>query len=146
MSRVRTVLAAVAAAVVVNVVVWAVGRAAGGDFAFTRSGTTATVDALTVAGFSAVPLGLGLAVVAALVRRAPRVAVVAAVVAPVLAVATIVVMTLPVDLDAVSTVTLATCHLTLVPISLVAIRRLYRETLPSASISGQSPPGVVLSS
>lgn len=123
-SRAATVVGAVVVAVVVNLLVHAVGRLAGGDFTFTREGGAATVDAATVAGFSAVPLGLGLLVVALLARRLPWVPRVAAVVAPALAVATILLMTLPVDLDAVSTVALATCHLTLVPVSLVAIRRL----------------------
>ena len=122
--RVVTVATAVATAVVVNLVVHAAGRAAGGDFTFTREGEPVQVDALTVAGFSAVPLGVGLLLVA---LAAPRMAVVprlASVVAPLLAVGTILVMTVPVDLDAVSTIALATCHLTLVPISVLAIRRL----------------------
>jgi len=122
--RAGVVLAAVLTAVVVNLAAYALGRLAGGDFTFTREGEAMTVDAVTVAGFSAVPLGLGLTVVALLVGRVPRIATVASVVAAVLAVATIGLMTLPVDLDAVSTVALAACHLTLVPISLVAIRRL----------------------
>ncbi len=125
-SRPLVVAAAVVAAVVVNLVVFAVGRAAGGSFTFTRSGTPATVDAATVAGFSAVPLLLGLVLVALLARRWPLVARVALVVAPVLAVVTIGLMTLPVDLDTVSTVTLALCHLTLAPISVLAIRALRR--------------------
>lgn len=125
-SRPLVVAAAVAAAVVVNLVVFTVGRAAGGSFTFTRGGTPATVDAATVAGFSAVPLLLGLVVVAVLVGSWPVIARVAAVVAPVLAVVTIGLMTLPVDLDAVSTVTLALCHLTLAPISVLAIRSLGR--------------------
>lgn len=124
MSRPMTVLAAVALAVVVNVLIYAVGRAADGDFTFTRSGSTMTVDAVTVAGFSAVPLGVGLAVVALLVGRVPRIATLASVVAPFLAVVTVLLMTIPVNLDTVSTVALAACHLTLVPISLLAIRRL----------------------
>ncbi len=124
MNRPVAVLAAVATAVVANVLIHAAGRAAGGDFTFTRSGSAMTVDAVTVAGFSAVPLGLGLAVVALAVGRVPRTATVATVVAPQLAVVTIFVMTSPVDLDTVSTVALACCHLTLVPISLLAIRRL----------------------
>ena len=124
MSRPVTVLAAVALAVVVNVLIYAVGRAADGDFTFTRAGSTMTVDAITVAGFSAVPLGVGLAVVALLVGRVPRIAPLASVVAPFLAVVTVLLMTIPVDLDTVSTVALAACHLTLVPISLLAIRRL----------------------
>ncbi|WP_216652095.1 DUF6069 family protein [Nocardioides sp. zg-1308] len=124
MRRAGVVLAAVLTAVVVNLAAYALGRLAGGDFTFTREGEAMTVDAVTVAGFSAVPLGLGLTVVALLVGRVPRIATVASVVAAALAVATIGLMTLPVDLDAVSTVALAACHLTLVPISLLAIRRL----------------------
>lgn len=122
-SRAVVVLAAVVAAVAINLLVFAVGRLAGGDFAFTQAGSTAHVDAVTVAGFSAVPLGLGLTVVALLARRLLWITRVAIVVAPVLAVATIAIMTIPVDLDTISTVTLSTCHLTLVPISIIAIRR-----------------------
>ena len=125
-ARVRTVVGAVVAAGLVNLVVYAVGRLAGGDFTFTRDDGRATVDAATVAGFTAVPLGAGLALVGLLADRLRWVPRVAAVVAPLLAVATILVMTVPVDLDAVSTATLATCHLTLVPVSLLAIRRLRR--------------------
>lgn len=124
MSRWVTVLAATATAVVANLLVYAAGRAAGGDFTFTRSGAEMTVDAVTVAGFSAVPLGAGLALVAATVGRLRWIARTASVVAPLLAVATIFVMTIPVDLDRASTIALACCHLTLVPISLLAIRRI----------------------
>lgn len=118
------VLAAVVTAVVLNLLMYAIGRVAGGDFTFTRDGTTVAVDALTVAGFSAVPLGIGLAIVALTAPRMPWVTRVAVVVAPVLAFATIAIMTLPVDLHTASTLTLASCHLTLVPISVIAIRRL----------------------
>ncbi len=119
------VLAAVAAAVVANLVVYVVGRVAGGAYEVTSNGDVVTVTAVTVAGFSAVPLGLGLVVVA-LLARWRWVAKVAVVVAPLLAVLTIGIMTIPADLDAVSTVALACCHLTLVPISVLAIRRLRR--------------------
>lgn len=124
MTRAVAVLAATATAVVTNLLVYAAGRASGGDFTFTRAGSAMTVDAVTVAGFSAVPLGAGLALVAVLVSRVPWITAVASVVAPLLAVVTIFVMTIPVDLDRVSTVALACCHLTLVPISLLAIRRI----------------------
>lgn len=123
-SRAVVVPAAVVAAVVINLLVFAAGRLAGGGFAFTQAGSTVKVDAVTVAGFSAIPLGLGLIVVALLVRRLVWIGRVAIVVAPVLTVGTIGIMTIPVDLDTISTVTLATCHLTLVPISIAAIRRL----------------------
>jgi hypothetical protein len=113
----------VAVAVIVNVLVYSIGRLAGGDFAFTQDGRTVQVDAVTVAGFSAGPLGLGL--LAVLLLRANRwTGRVALWVAPLLAVATILVMTIPVPLDRTSTVALAACHLTLVPISIVTIRRL----------------------
>lgn len=125
-SRVVVVLASIVAGVVVNLLVYAVGRLAGGSFTFTREGSSMEVDPVTVAGFSAVPLGVGLLLVAALVGRVPWIATVASVVAPLLAVVTVFVMTIPVDLDSVSTVTLAACHLSLVPISLLAIRRLRR--------------------
>lgn len=123
-ARAVVVFTAIATAVLVNLLAYAIGRLAGGDFTFNRDGTRVAVDALTVAGFSAVPLGVGLAIVALTSPRLPWVTRVAVVVAPLLAVATIALMTLPVNLDTVSTLTLASCHLTLVPISIVAIRRL----------------------
>ena len=51
---------------------------------------------------------------------------VALVLGPLLAVATVAVMTVPADLDRTSTVTLALCHLTLVPVILLAVPRLGR--------------------
>ncbi|UFN45164.1 DUF6069 family protein [Nocardioides okcheonensis] len=123
-SRGVVVLAAVAAAVALNLLVYTLGRIAGGEFAFTQGNSSAQVDAITVAGFSAVPLGLGLSIVALLVPRLPWIARAAIVVAPVLAIATIGIMTIPVDLDVISTIALAICHLTLAPISIAAIRRL----------------------
>ena len=122
-TRAAIVVAAALAAAVVNLLVYAVGRAAGGTFAFTSAGTPAEVNAVTVAGFSALPLAVGLAVVALLARR--RRAIRAALIAgPALAVLTILIMTIPADLDTTSTITLALCHLTLVPIMIIAIRRL----------------------
>ncbi len=122
-ARSAIVAAAVPAAVVVNLLVYAVGRAAGGTFRFTANGTPAEVNAVTVAGFSALPPAVGLIAVALLARH--RWALTTALVAgPALAVLTIVIMTIPADLDTTSTITLALCHLTLVPITVVAIRRL----------------------
>ena len=97
--------AAVLLAVLVNLAVFALGRLAGGTFSFTAAGIgRTTVDALTVVGFTAIPLGLGLLIITALARPLPWTVPVASVVAPVLAVGTIVVMTLPADFDTVSTV------------------------------------------
>ncbi|WP_200938453.1 DUF6069 family protein [Cellulomonas sp. Root137] len=129
-TRVRTrpaavvVVGAVLVAVVVNLAIYGIGRAAGADYEFTAAGgSPSTVDALTVAGFTAVPLLVGLTV-AALLRRWSWAIPTALVVAPVLAVATILVMTVPADFDTASTVTLACCHLALVPISVLALRAL----------------------
>ncbi|MDG4791169.1 DUF6069 family protein [Micromonospora sp. WMMD1102] len=112
---------AVVAAVLGNLVLYAVGRAAGGTFRFTTPQGPAEVDALTVAGFSAVPLLVGLAAVALLAPLAGWISRVATIVGAALAVVTIAVMTLPADLDATSKTILALCHLTLVPIILVAV-------------------------
>ena len=123
------VLVAAITAVAINLLIYAGGRVAGGNFTFTQDGSVAHIDAVTVAAFSALPLGLGLTVVALLARRIPWTTTAAIIVAPALAIATIAIMTIPVDLDTISTVALATCHLTLVPISIVAIRRLHpRQT------------------
>ncbi len=135
LSRPVVVAVAVLAAVVVNLLVYALGRAAGGSFRLTSAGATAEVDAVTVAGFSAVPLLAGLVVVALLAPRFRWVTPAALVAGPVLAVVTILVMTLPADLDTISTVTLALCHLTLVPIMVVAIRSLRRPVRPAAPVA-----------
>ncbi|MET8350901.1 DUF6069 family protein [Micromonospora sp. NPDC005206] len=114
-------------AVVVNLVFYSVGRAAGGTFQFTSSSGPAEVDAVTVAGFSAIPLLIGLAVVALLAPLAAWVIRAALVVGPVLAVGTIALMTLPTDFDTASKATLALCHLTLVPITIAAVVAIGRE-------------------
>lgn len=128
--RAGVVAATVATATVVNLVVHALGRAAGGTFRFTASGQVAEVDALTVAGFTALPLLLGMTLAAALSRRLRWVVPAALVIAPLLALGTIVVMTIPSDLDTVAKVTLALCHVTLVPVTvagLLALRGLDRH-------------------
>ncbi|MBU2662478.1 hypothetical protein KOI35_03050 [Actinoplanes bogorensis] len=127
MRKAATVIAAAAGvAVVVNLAIYAVGRAAGGSFRFTGNGVVNEVDAATVAGFTAVPLLIGLVLVALLSRFGGWVTRTAVVVAPVLAVVTIFVMTIPADLDTASTVTLALAHLVLAPISVLAVRALAR--------------------
>ena len=114
-------LAAVAA-VLVNLVLYGIGRAAGGSFRFTASGSPAEVNAATVAGFSAVPLLLGLVAVALLLPVGSWVTRAALIAGPLLAVGTVPLMTLPADFDPASKVTLALCHLALVPITVFAVR------------------------
>lgn len=115
------VAATVAAALALNLAVHAAGRALGGDFRFTAAGGPAEVDATTLAGFTAVPLFIGMTLVALLSRVWRGVIPVAMVVAPALALLTIPVMTIPADLDDTSTVTLALCHIALVPVTLTGL-------------------------
>ncbi|WP_328472406.1 DUF6069 family protein [Actinoplanes sp. NBC_00393] len=129
----RVVAAAAALAVVVNLAVYLIGRAAGGTYTFTSAQGPAEVDAVTVAGFSLVPLLVGLTVVALLASRAAWVVRAALIIGPVLAVGTIVVMTLPTDFDGVSKTALAVCHLTLVPIIVVAVTAIGRRAHYRAS-------------
>ncbi|MEU8242657.1 DUF6069 family protein [Actinoplanes missouriensis] len=122
--RAAVVALGVTAAVALNLVVYAIGRAAGATYRFTSQGEPAEVDALTVAGFSAVPLLLGLSVVALLAPRAGWVATAALIAGPLLAVATVPLMTLAADFDTASTAALAICHLVLVPVIILAVRRM----------------------
>lgn len=127
MPRTTIIAAAAGAAALINLILYGVGRAAGGTFRFTSSSGPAVVDGVTVVAFSVVPLLVGLVAVALLARFGGWVIRTALVVGPLLAVATIALMTLPADLDATSTVTLALCHLVLVPVIIVAVRALGRR-------------------
>jgi len=126
-SRAAVVALGGATAVAVNLVIYGVGRAAGGTFRFTSATGPAEVDAITVAGFSAVPLLTGLTAVALLAPFAAWVARAALVIGPALALGTILVMTVPTDFDKTSKAALALCHLALVPISIVAVRAIARR-------------------
>ncbi|MEY2849245.1 MAG: hypothetical protein RI885_1912 [Actinomycetota bacterium] len=112
---------AVVVAIVLNLAVYAIGRLAGGSFLFSTPAGEIEVMALTVAGFTAVPLILGLAAVAILGRWRSWVFPTALIVAPLLEVVTIFVGTLPAGFDAPSAVALSSCHLTLVPVTIVAL-------------------------
>jgi hypothetical protein len=122
--RAAVVALGVTAAVVLNLAVYAIGRAAGATYRFTSRGEPAEVDALTVAGFTAVPLLIGLTAVALLAPRAGWVATAALIAGPLLAVATVPLMTVPADFDTASTAALAMCHLMLVPVIVVAVLRM----------------------
>ncbi|WP_101789077.1 DUF6069 family protein [Nonomuraea indica] len=115
------VAATMAAALVINLSVYAVGRALGGDFRFTAAGGPAEVDAATLAGFTSVPLLIGMTLVALLSRFWRGVVLVAMAVAPALALLTIPVMTIPADLNDAGTVTLALCHVALVPVTITGL-------------------------
>lgn len=141
MRKALIIAAAVGTAALINLILYGVGRAAGGTFRFTASSGPAVVDGVTVVAFSVVPLLVGLVAVALLARLGGWVIRTALVVGPLLAIATIALMTLPTDLDATSKVTLALCHLVLVPVIIVAVRALGRRAgaiRPSSVAAGAS--------
>jgi hypothetical protein len=141
MRKTLIIAAAVGTAALVNLILYGVGRAAGGTFRFTASSGPAVVDGVTVVAFSVVPLLVGLVAVALLARLGGWVIRTALVVGPLLAIATIALMTLPTDLDATSKVTLALCHVVLVPIIIVSVRALGRRAgaiRPSSVAAGAS--------
>ncbi len=115
------IVGAVVVAIAANLALYGIGRLAGGTFVFTSPAGPIEVVALTIAGFSAIPLALGLIVVAVLGRWWRWVFPAALVIAPLLEVITIFVMTLPAGLDTASTIALSCCHLTLVPVTVLAI-------------------------
>jgi hypothetical protein len=125
-SRATVVATTVAGVLAFNLLLYVVGRAAGGTFRYSQSGKTPHVDAFSVALMSVGPLATGLALVAWLSRRWPAVITTAKVVFPLLAVATIGAMTIPAGFDTTSALVLASMHLALVPASLFALGLLHR--------------------
>ena len=119
----------VAAAVGVNLIIYALGVLAGGSFVFTSAYGPARVGAAVVAGFTAVPLTIGLVLTAIIGRWWRPVFTGAAVVASFLALSTIFVMTVPSDHDLVAKVTLGLCHVALVPVTLIVLAALSRRRL-----------------
>ncbi len=119
------VIVTVIVATVVNSTVYAIGRLVGGDFRFTSGGVALEVDPLTLIGFTALPLAIGMTA-AALLSRWPWTTTAALVIGPVLAVGSIAGMTLPADFDIASKLALSLCHVALVPAmvaGLLALRR-----------------------
>jgi hypothetical protein len=139
LSRAAVVALSCATAVTANLIVYGVGRAAGGTYRFTSATGATEVDAITVGGFSAVPLAIGLTTVALLAPLATWVARAAMVIGPALAIGTILVMTLPADFDTVSKVALALCHLTLVPITIAAVRVIAHRACATPAIRATTP-------
>lgn len=121
------VAGAVMLAILVNVGVHALGRIAGATYRFTAETGSAEVDSLTVVGFTLLPLGVALTLVAILGRFGKWVFPVALVVGPVLELGSILGMTVPADFDVTSKVFLALCHIALVPVTVVAVLALRKR-------------------
>jgi RsiW-degrading membrane proteinase PrsW (M82 family) len=122
--RYAVIIIAIVLALAVNLVIYAIGRAAGGAFTYTQSGRTSTVDAVAITFLSTGPLTVGLTLVAILSRRWPVLINAAKIASPALALATIALMTIPAHFDTTSTMFLASMHLTLIPISVLALTAL----------------------
>lgn len=122
--RPRIIAVAVVGALGLNLIIYALGRAAGASFSYTQSGTKTSVDALAVGIMTTGPLTAGLVLVGLLSRRWPSGYRVATIAAPVLAVGTIGLMTIPAGFDTASTCYLSAMHLALIPISLLALAAL----------------------
>ena len=127
-SRPVIVAGAVVIALLLNISITSIGRAAGGTFVFTSPTGPAFVDPITVAGFTVLPLGVALTAVALLSLKWRWVIPAAMVAGPVLELGSIVGMTLPADFDVASKVSLALCHVALVPVTLVALELLRRRS------------------
>lgn len=128
----RIVALSVGAAVAANVVVWLAGEVAGGDFTYTDGGETLSAAPGGVIVLTAVPLAVGLAVVALVARRWPVLVRVGQVVGSALAVLTIG-GTLAADFDGPSTVALSVAHLVLVPALVLGLEAVRRVATPSPS-------------
>lgn len=125
--RLSAIAVALVVALAVNLALYGIGRAAGGTFTYVQSGKKSAVDAVAVSIMSVGPLALGLALLAWLASRWPGMIRAAKIVVPVLALATIGLLTVPGHFDTYSTVFLSCMHVAMIPISLLAIVALDRD-------------------
>ncbi|WP_405167431.1 DUF6069 family protein [Nocardia sp. NBC_01499] len=124
-NRPIAIIASVAVSVVVNLVVWLLGEAAGGSFEVVDKGVTTQVGAGTVILSSALPLLIGLTLAALISYRWVGVLRVAQIVGGVLAVATIG-LTVAAAFDTTTTVTLSVMHVVLAPVLIVGLEAMRR--------------------
>ncbi|MET7767948.1 DUF6069 family protein [Nocardia sp. NPDC005366] len=126
LNRPVAVFGAVLVALAVNLIIWLIGAAAGGDFVTVDGAESQDVAPGGVIVMSTVPLLIGLGAAALISYRWVSVLRVAAVVGSVLALATIA-LTIAADFDAASTVALSTMHVMLVPVIVVSTEGLRRR-------------------
>lgn len=126
LNRPVAVLGAAAAAVVLNLIVWAIGAAAGGSFMVTMEGKAESVAPGGVILMSTVPLLIGLTVAVLLSYVWTGVLRTAAVVGSLLSLGTIA-MTVDADFDTASTVALSVMHVVLVPAIVIALEGVRRS-------------------
>ena len=121
LGRLGIVAVTVVAAVLINLLIHTLGRAAGATYMFTAAGQLAEVDAITLFGFTALPLAVGMSIAATFSLWWLWVIPAALIVAPLLELGSILPMILPSDHDTASKVALALCHTALVPVSIIGL-------------------------
>ncbi|WP_069162148.1 DUF6069 family protein [Nocardia altamirensis] len=124
-NRPIAIVGSVIVAVVVNLIVWLLGEAAGGSFEVVDKGVTTYVGGGGVVFSSAVPLLVGMTLAALISYVWVGVLRVAQIVGSVLAVATIG-LTLAAAFDTATTVALSVMHIVLAPVLVVGLEALRR--------------------
>lgn len=108
------ILITAALAVVINLIVYAIGKLAGATYDFERGGEMYHVDPFTLAMFTALPILIGLTITALAARFGNWAYAVALIVGPVAAIGSTFIMTFPEDdLDTQSLVVLVASHVVL---------------------------------
>lgn len=120
----RRILAVGTCVLALNLLIYTLGHASGGSFTYHQNGRATKVDAAAVTILTLGPLTIGLALVASLARKRPVLITAAKVVAPLLAIATIGLMTIPAHFDTTSTLSLAMMHIAMIPAVLLSLRAL----------------------
>lgn len=128
LSRTVAVVGAIVGAVLVNLVIWLIGEAAGGSFTTVDGGTTMDVAPGGVITLSAVPMAIGLTAAALLAYKWVGVLRPAAAIGSVLSLATIG-LTVTTDFDTPSMVALSIMHVVLVPALVLATEGMRRKLL-----------------
>ncbi|MEU0872828.1 DUF6069 family protein [Nocardia brasiliensis] len=119
-NRPIAILGSVAVAVAVNLVVWLIGRAAGGSFDVVEKGVTTHVGGSGVIISSAVPLLIGMTLAGLVSYFWAGVLRVAQVVGSVLAIATIG-LTVAATFDTATTIALSVMHVVLAPVVVLGL-------------------------
>ncbi|MGU3432368.1 DUF6069 family protein [Actinomycetes bacterium M1A6_2h] len=122
-SRPRVVATIVLGALIVNVILWLIGLAAGGTFAFTDNGEEFSAAPGGVVMLTVAPLLVGTGVAAAISVKWAGVIRIAEVIGAVAALGTVA-LTLQADFDAVSTVALSLMHVVIAVVLVVGLERM----------------------
>lgn len=126
LNRPAAVLGPTVAAVVANLIIWAIAKAAGVNFEATSNGEVGEVPASGIVVITAVPMLVGLTAAVLLAYRWPGILRIAEIVGSVLAILTIG-LTIAADFDLSSTIALALMHVTLVPAIVIGLEGLRRR-------------------